>query len=82
MMAAPSSSEPFSGPSMRLPSYEELQAERDLKETFAHLEKDHEDIQGLFKKVATELETTPQIGEEHELTQEWNQLYKVCGIVP
>ena len=61
----------------KLPSYDELQAERELKETFAHLEKDHEDLQELFKKVATQLETTPQIGEEHELTKEWDQMFKV-----
>ena len=61
----------------KLPSYEEIQAERELKETFAHLEKDHEDLQELFKKVATQLETTPQIGEDHELTKEWDQMFKV-----
>ena len=42
----------------KLPSYEEIQAERELKETFAHLEKDHEDLQELFKKVATDRKST------------------------
>ena len=74
MMAAPSS-----GSSLpKLPTYEELQAERDLKESFAQLVTDHEDIQGLFKKVASQLEATPELGEDHELTNEWDRLFKVC----
>lgn len=64
-------------PPMRLPSYEELQAERDLKDSFAQLARDHEDIQGLFKSVSSQLETTPQIGEDNELSKEWDQLFKV-----
>ena len=75
-MAERIASEPYPT-HMRLPSYDELQAERDLKETFAQLEKDHEDLQGLFRKVSIELETSQQIGEEHQLAKEWDQLSKV-----
>ncbi|THG94362.1 hypothetical protein EW026_g7097 [Hermanssonia centrifuga] len=60
----------------KLPSYEELQAERDLKQSFASLSRDHEDIQQLFKSVASKLETTPKIGEDNELCKEWDQLAK------
>ncbi|KAI0688191.1 hypothetical protein BC835DRAFT_1373851 [Cytidiella melzeri] len=60
----------------RLPAYEDLQAERDLKESFAQLLKDHEEIQRLFKSVAAQLESTPKIGEDHDLTREWNLLFK------
>ena len=63
---------------LRLPTYEELQAERDLKAQFAQLAKDHEEIQRLFKSVAGQLATTPKIGEDHELCREWNGLFKVC----
>ena len=72
------SSEPPVTPSLaQLPTYEELQAERDLKGSFAQLLKDHEEIQRLFKSVASQLETTPKIGQDHDLTREWNTLYKV-----
>ena len=60
-----------------LPTYEELQTERSLKESFAQLARDHEDIQGLFKNVAKHLETTPEIGENHELSKEWDRMFKV-----
>ncbi|KIP06999.1 hypothetical protein PHLGIDRAFT_35691 [Phlebiopsis gigantea 11061_1 CR5-6] len=60
----------------RLPTYEELQAERDLKSQFAQLAKDHDEIQRLFKSVAGQLATTPKIGEDHELCAEWDALYK------
>jgi hypothetical protein len=60
------------------PTYEELQAERDLKVSFAQLLKDHEEIQRLFKSVSAQLESTPKIGEDHDLTREWNQLHKAC----
>jgi len=60
----------------QLPSYDDIQAERDLKESFVHLLKDHEEIQRLFKSVAAQLETTPKIGEDHDLCREWNQLFK------
>ena len=59
------------------PSYEELRAERVLKETFAKLVIDHEEIQKLFISVAGELETTPKIGEGHALCKEWNDLRQV-----
>ena len=65
--------------SNQLPSYEDIQAERDLKESFAQLLKDHEEIQRLFKSVATQLDTTPKIGGEHELTTEWHHLAKVSS---
>lgn len=60
-----------------LPTYEDLQAERALKGSFAQLLQDHEEIQRLFKSVAAQLETTPKIGEDHDLTREWNALFKV-----
>lgn len=59
-----------------LPSYEELRAERALKDTFAKVVKDHEEIEKLFLSVAAQLETTPKIGEGHDLCKEWNQLRK------
>ncbi|KAI0339948.1 hypothetical protein BDW22DRAFT_1361006 [Trametopsis cervina] len=58
------------------PRYEDLQAERDLKGSFAQLLKDHEEIQRLFKSVSAQLESTPQIGEDHALSREWEQLFK------
>lgn len=60
-----------------LPTYEDLQAERALKASFAQLLGDHEEIQRLFKSVASQLETTPKIGEDHDLCREWNALFKV-----
>lgn len=80
MPARTCSEQPRAGPSTHAgpPSYESLQAERDLKESFAQLSRDHEEIQGLFKKVAAQLESTPKIGDEHELCREWNALFKVC----
>lgn len=69
------------GPShARLPTYEELQAEKDLKESFAQLSRDHDEIRHLFKSVANQLETTPRIGEDHELCMEWDGLFKVRGV--
>lgn len=62
-----------------LPTYEELQTERTLKDSFAQLARDHEDIQGLFKNVAKHLETTPEIGEDHALSKEWDRLFKVLS---
>ena len=61
----------------RLPSYDELRAEHALKESFAQLARDHDEIQRLFKSVAAQLETTPRIGEEHALCAEWDALFKV-----
>ncbi len=63
--------------SEKLPSYEELRAERNLKETFGKLVIDHEEIQKLFISVAAELEATPKIGEGHALCKEWNDLRQV-----
>ncbi|KAJ3491270.1 hypothetical protein NLI96_g859 [Meripilus lineatus] len=53
--------------SEKLPTYEELRAERTLKETFGKLVVDHEEIQKLFVSVAGELESTQKIGESHPL---------------
>ncbi|KAI0798560.1 hypothetical protein BC629DRAFT_229941 [Irpex lacteus] len=64
------------GPTNAPPSYEDLQAERDLKGSFAQLLNDHEEIQRLFKSVAAQLDTTPKIGEDHDLSREWHQLQK------
>ena len=36
----------------------------------------------MFKKVAAQLESTPKIGDEHELCREWNALFKVCILLP
>ncbi|KAI0084928.1 hypothetical protein BDY19DRAFT_968876 [Irpex rosettiformis] len=64
------------GSSNQPPSYEDLQAERDLKESFAQLLKDHEEIQRLFKFVSAQLDTTPKIGDDHDLSREWHLLTK------
>ncbi|CAL1706140.1 unnamed protein product [Somion occarium] len=58
------------------PSYEQLRAERNLKETFAKIVNDQLEIQKLFISVASKLETTPNIGEGHALCDEWNELRK------
>ena len=60
-----------------LPSYEEIRAERTLKDAFSKLVKDHEEIQKLFISVAAELEATEKIGKDHELCKEWNGLRQV-----
>lgn len=65
--------------SSRLPSYDDVQREHDLKASFAHLTRDHEEIQKLFKSVAAQLESTPKIGDEHELCMEWDTLFKVSS---
>ncbi|THH29274.1 hypothetical protein EUX98_g4928 [Antrodiella citrinella] len=57
-----------------LPTYEEIRAERTLKDAFSKLVKDHEEIKNLFVSVAAELEATPKIGKDHELCREWNGL--------
>jgi len=62
--------------STRLPSYDDVQREHDLKASFAHLTRDHEEIQKLFKNVAAQLESTPKMGEEHELAREWDSLLR------
>lgn len=69
--------DPSSSSHARLPTYEELQAERELKESFAQLSKDHAEIQALFRSVAAQLEGTPKIGAEHSLAYEWDALFKV-----
>lgn len=66
--------------SEKLPTYEELRAERTLKETFGKLVVDHEEIQKLFVSVAGELESTQKIGESHPLCKEWNDLRKVLTV--
>ncbi|TCD65343.1 hypothetical protein EIP91_002781 [Steccherinum ochraceum] len=63
-----------SQPSESLPSYEEIRAERSLKDAFSKLVKDHDEIQRLFISVAAELEATEKIGKDHELCKEWNIL--------
>ncbi|KZT71691.1 hypothetical protein DAEQUDRAFT_763543 [Daedalea quercina L-15889] len=55
------------------PPYTNDNAE-ELKRCFATLLNDQQEIQNLFKSVAGQLETTPQIGEHHPLTEEWNTL--------
>ncbi|KAH9932453.1 uncharacterized protein B0H18DRAFT_985585 [Fomitopsis serialis] len=65
----------MSGSSARTPPppYRNDNAE-ELKRCFATLLSDQQEIQNLFKSVSGELETTPQIGEHHPLTEEWNTL--------
>lgn len=60
-----------------LPSYEQLRAERNLKESFARVVQDQQEIQKLFTSVAAKLETTPNIGEGHALCTEWDGLRRV-----
>lgn len=60
-----------------LPTYEQLRAERNLKESFAKVVQDQQEIQKLFTSVAAKLETTPNIGVGHELCTEWNSLRRV-----
>ncbi|GJE92795.1 hypothetical protein PsYK624_089520 [Phanerochaete sordida] len=60
----------------KLPSYDDVQREHDLKASFAHVTRDHEEIQKLFTRVAAQLESTPKIGEDHELTMEWEGLLR------
>ncbi|EPT04714.1 hypothetical protein FOMPIDRAFT_1157042 [Fomitopsis schrenkii] len=55
------------------PPYTNDNAE-ELKRCFSTLLNDQQEIQELFKSVAGHLETTPQIGEHHVLTEEWNTL--------
>ncbi|KAI0779540.1 hypothetical protein C8Q74DRAFT_1198433 [Fomes fomentarius] len=60
------------------PSYSDVQAAHrarsELKQNFVTLQNDQLDIQELFRTVATELESTPEIGTGHELCDEWNDL--------
>lgn len=62
-----------------LPTYEEIRAERTLKDAFSKLVKDHDEIKKLFVSVAAELEATPKIGKDHELCEEWNGLRQVSA---
>lgn len=71
-----------SQPSAELPTYEEIRAERTLKDAFSKLVKDHEEIQTLFVSVAAELEATQKIGKDHDLCKEWNGLRQVSAAVP
>ncbi|KAL4245581.1 hypothetical protein ABKN59_009628 [Abortiporus biennis] len=71
-----SSSSSSSSTSTQPPSYDQLQTERNLKDNFSKLIKDHEEIQTLFVSVSGQLESTPKIGEGHDLCVEWNGLRK------
>ena len=54
-----------------LPSQDEDEKrEDDLKAAFAGRERDHNEIEKLFKRVAEQLVTMPKISAEHELTKE------------
>ena len=71
------------GPShTRLPTYDELRAEQELKESFAQLGRDHDEIGRLFRGVAAQLESTERIGEEHALCAEWDRMFKVRSVRP
>ena len=67
-----------------LPAYSDVQAHyrarSELKQNFATLRNDQLDIQELFKTVAAELEATPEIGDKHPLSQEWNALRQVRAL--
>ena len=69
-----------------LPSYNDVQAAHraraDLKQNFVTHLNDQLDIQELFRTVATELESTPEIGEAHPLCNEWNELRQVSARWP
>ena len=64
-----------------LPTYSDVQAHyrarAELKQSFATLKNDQQDIQELFKTVAAELEATPEIGDKHVLSREWDALRQV-----
>lgn len=70
----------MSGSSARTPPppYTNDNAE-ELKRCFSTLLNDQQEILGLFKSVAGHLETTPQLGEHHILTEEWNTLRQVSS---
>ncbi|CDO69161.1 hypothetical protein BN946_scf185042.g63 [Trametes cinnabarina] len=61
-----------------LPSYNDVRAaqraRQELKQNFVTLTNDQLDIQELFRSVAAQLESTPEIGEQHPLSTEWNEL--------
>ncbi|KAI1795534.1 hypothetical protein LXA43DRAFT_990948 [Ganoderma leucocontextum] len=61
-----------------LPTYSDVQAHyrarAELKQNFTTLRNDQQNIQELFKTVAAELEATPEIGDKHPLSKEWNAL--------
>ena len=63
------------------PSYSDVQAAQrarmELKQNFVTLMNDQLDIQDLFRSVAGQLESTPEIGEGHEIAEEWNSLRQV-----
>ena len=67
------------------PSYSDVQAAQrarmELKQNFVTLTNDQLDIQDLFRSVAGQLESTPEIGEGHESAEEWNSLRQVRGAV-
>ncbi|RDX54928.1 hypothetical protein OH76DRAFT_1340150 [Lentinus brumalis] len=61
-----------------LPTYSDVQAAQrartELKQNFVTLTNDQLDIQELFRTVAAQLESTPEIGERHAVCEEWNKL--------
>ncbi|KAJ8486921.1 hypothetical protein ONZ51_g4521 [Trametes cubensis] len=84
-MPGPNDSDPAG-----LPSYSDVQAayraRSELRQNFMTLTNDQLDIQELFRSVAAQLESTPEIGQEHPLCAEWNELRQVrikmnkCGV--
>ncbi|RPD53188.1 hypothetical protein L227DRAFT_581532 [Lentinus tigrinus ALCF2SS1-6] len=62
---------------LELPTYHDVQAAQrartELKQNFITLTNDQLDIQELFRTVAAQLESTPEIGEGHALCVEWNE---------
>ncbi len=64
-----------------LPTYSDVQAAQrartELKQNFVTLTNDQLDIQELFRTVAAQLESTPEIGERHAVCEEWNKLRQV-----
>ena len=75
--SVPMSQSDFAG----LPSYADVQAAHraraELKQNFVTLTNDQLDIQELFRTVAGQLESTPEIGEHHPIVEEWNTLRQV-----
>ena len=73
--------DPTSSDAADLPTYNDVQAAHrarsELRQNFITLTNDQLDIQELFKIVAGELEGTPEIGEDHPIVAEWNELRQV-----
>lgn len=54
---------------------------QELRQSFATLIDDQSRITELFRTVAAHLETSSQIGENHALSKEWNELRQVSSCI-